>query len=115
MHHAGLLILGQIQQLRDPFASISDEDFWEILIGFGWLFGAAFALLIIALIARKWLSRDTFATDFDGSSRYTLNDLRKMRDEGLLSPEEFKKAKVYLLARGKSVLESDEPSDPPGV
>jgi hypothetical protein len=115
LHHAGLLLLGQIHQLKDPFASITDEDAWDILVGFGWLFGAAFALLIIALLARKWFMRDSFGSEFGGSSQYSLNDLRKMREDGLLSPEEFEKAKIFLVARGKSLVETDEPERPPDV
>jgi len=106
---AGLMILGQIDQLKDPFASISDEDAREILFGFIWLFAAAFALLIIALILRKWLKRDGFDNlDFDGKAQFTLNDLRQMREEGLMSPEEFEKAKASLVARSKAVMAEKE-------
>lgn len=73
----------------------------DILVGLGWLVAAVMLIIVAAVFLRKWLLRDDVTSQ---GTQFTLADLRQMRDQGLLSQEEFDRTKMFLVSRGRAML-----------
>lgn len=84
---------------------VSLQQGLDILVGLGWLLAAVAILIVAAVVLRKWLLRDDTASN---SVQFTMADLREMRDQGLMSPEEFDRAKKFLVSRGKALIQEEE-------
>ena len=96
------LVLGQAGGNNQQNRPVSLQQSFDIIVSLGWLVAAVLLLIIVAFLLRKWLLRD----DVTGAgAQFTMADLRQMRDEGLMSPEEFDRAKMFLVSRGKALLE----------
>lgn len=81
----------------------------DIIVGLGWLVAAVLLLIITAFLLRKWLLRDDTTS---AGTQFTMEDLRQMRDQGLMSPEEFDRAKKFLVSRGKALLVQEDEARP---
>lgn len=88
--------------------SVSLQQGLDIIVGLGWLIAAVVLLIVAAVVLRKWLLRDDASS---ASLQFTMADLRQMRDEGLMTPEEFDRAKKFLVSRGKAMLVESEEKD----
>lgn len=71
------------------------QDIWRIV---GWsaaAIGALFVLAIVVYWTRRWIMR---RSDESSGPVFTLQDLREMRDAGLILPEEYEKMRAGILA-----------------
>lgn len=81
----------------------------EILWILGVLCALAVVVVIVILILRKaLLSR----TDSAGEPAFSLADLRRLRDEGAITEEEFETARAKLIAAGRAVLQDPDAEAP---
>jgi hypothetical protein len=85
--------------------SMSLQQGIEILKGLGWLAAAVVVLIIVSFFFRRWLVKDVGA----GSSQFTMQQLRDLHKEGMISDEEYDRARKHLVAMGRRVLHENEP------
>ena len=88
------------------FVSLSEIDAktQQIWLLMGGIVLLAVLLGVIAYIIRRLTLRE----DSGDSGGYTLSDLRRMHKEGQISDEEFKNARMLIIASSRKVLEEDE-------
>jgi hypothetical protein len=86
----------------DRSGAIVSAAFWVLLI-----IVAAVVLLVIALAVKKRFGeRDAVSPDVVGAG-FTIGDLRRMRDSGEMSDEEYERARERIVAAAKRRLEED--------
>lgn len=76
-------------------ASPHAKDAAAIFIALAWLVGGAVVLIVAGIALRKLLMGKS---DNDGTVPFSLADLRRMRDTGQISDEEFERAKSAMIA-----------------
>ncbi len=93
--------VAQIQSMRAPSSSTADLFIWG---------GVLIVLLVGLWLVCIWLRRWYFGTSEDGfpSGLWTLSDLRRMREQGEITEDE------YETLRGQAVgsyQDKDDPAD----
>ena len=101
---SGVLLLGQ----GNPAFAMARVLMWcAVLLGAAVFLGAVFFFI------RKRLLNSA-DEDTDGLSLgFSLSDLRRMREQGQLSEEEFDYAKRKMTARARAQIVGDDPEDEP--
>ncbi len=102
-----------LAQAQLPQASV-DVLFWS-----GVLLLAVVALFVFALVLRRHLAAGSVGEQ--GHDTFALSDLRRMRDQGLMTEEEFQRAREKVLASFATPSNTtpaappaqDEPDNPP--
>lgn len=88
---------------------MTDEDWWHLFIALAILMGLVIIGGAAILIARNRLN----ATSDSGSDvGFSLSDLRKLRDKGEITPEEYEVARNRVVKNVRSSLEK-KPKTPP--
>lgn len=64
-----------------------------------------FILVFIAMKTRHWLLDNS--EDADSGEFFSISQLRDLRDQGMLSEEEYESAKRVLVAQGLSMLSNN--------
>src|SRR5688572_30274391 len=91
-------LLGQAAPRMDPWAFV-----WRVV---PWALVLAGALVVLGLVYR-W-ARRLMSDEGPTSNAFSLSELRRMRDQGVLSAEEFERAKKAVVTRELQALRSDE-------
>lgn len=86
-------------------ANLSNFWFWVALLIGAIILGA----LAVSMIRKHMFEADTEA---DGATPFTLHDLRRLRESGQLSEEEFEKARAIILGNAASRKPPPSTSDP---
>lgn len=81
----------------------SAEQVGELLTALGCLVGAAVMAVVVGVVVYKRFSPSQQRDE--GSTAFSLVDLRRLRDEGQISEDEFQKA------RGRVIGESQDAMD----
>lgn len=81
--------------------------FTKLLVALGVIVAVALLGFAAAVMIRRRLA-DTPVTRAPG---FTLSELRRMRDEGQISPDEFERARAKMVETTRKSLE--EPTEPP--
>ena len=81
----------------------SAEQVGELLTALGCLVGAAVMAVVVGVVVYKRFSPSQQRDE--GSTAFSLVDLRRLRDEGQISEDEFQKA------RGRVIGESQDTMD----
>jgi len=76
-----------------------------------WLIVILAAAVFGVVAIRRW----TRKTDLPPAGGFTLGDLRKLKKEGKMTEEEFKKAASRIMGDQSAQLLSPEKKDPPKV
>ena len=90
-----------------PAASNDARHAMDILAALGWLVAAIAAVCVIGFVLHRRLraQNDRSAQ----SSAFSLKDLRRMRDEGQLTAEEYERARTRVISQTQRSLNEDAP------
>lgn len=74
-------------------------------------FIAALVMTLVGILLYRWLKHAMHAEE-DASPPFSLADLRRMRDRGLMTPQEYEQAKTLMIARMNSEATSADGNQP---
>lgn len=87
----------------------SDPRLAGVMLWVGVFFLGLMLLALAWFVARRWLvSADTDAA----AGAFTLSDLRDMKAKGMITAEEFERAKAAVVSRELEAMKRKEPGPP---
>ncbi len=95
-------------------AELSPHQRNQVLLALGIMMGLVVIGYIAALIFRRRLNAAD-ETDHSSNVGFSLSDLRAMRDQGEITPEEYEATRAKVIAKVKSSVAraSKDPPPPP--
>jgi hypothetical protein len=72
-------------------------------------------ILAVAFVGVKWIRHWAKESDLPPAGGFTLADLRKLKQEGKMSEDEYKKAAGLIIGAQSAQILSPEKKDPPKV
>jgi hypothetical protein len=73
----------------------AESDSWTIIIACAVLMGALIVFYIVATVYYRRFRESSSSSD--DQTPWTLDDLRKLRDQGDLTPEEYQKLRAAII------------------
>lgn len=70
--------------------------------------GILFVALLVGFLVVRWLRSRTLGSSEYGDAGFGLSDLRKLRQEGRITEEEFEKARDAIVGAMKRSMEREE-------